>query len=140
MKLSYLNINGLLMSGHIECLRSDHNLMSSDITCIAETKLRLEIDLDRDVSLKDFDVVQRIDNGHGMKYMGIIMYRRKSIKAFPVQIRDQQFYQSVICHLPCGIVCFLYIHPQITSAARTDLIENLSFFHKEKTFCPLLAI
>ena len=34
IKMSYLNINGLVDSDHLECLRSDINLMSSDIIYI----------------------------------------------------------------------------------------------------------
>ena len=56
-KISYLNINGLLHSDHLECLRNDLNLMSSHIICIAETKLRHEEDLPKDVSLMDFNIV-----------------------------------------------------------------------------------
>ena len=40
-KLSYLNINGLLHSDHLECLRNDLNLISSDIICIAVKKISM---------------------------------------------------------------------------------------------------
>ena len=139
LKITYLNINALLHLDHLECLRGDHNLMSSDIMCIAETKLRREEDLNEDVSLKDFDVVQRIDNVHGMKSMGMVLYKRKSIELFPVQIRDNALYQGVVCHLSYGIVCFVYIHPKITSAGRTDLIDYFSQFSAQEKFISLIG-
>ena len=113
--------------------------MSSDIMCLAETKLRREEDVNEDVSLKDFDVVQRIDNVHGMKSMGMVLYKRKSIELFPVQICDNALYQDVVCHLSYGIVCFVYVHPEITSAGRTDLIDYFSQFSAQERFISLIG-
>ena len=77
IKMSYLNINGLVDFDHLECLHNDINLMSSDIICIAETKICHEDKID--ISLTDFDIVHQMDNVQGKKSMGIVIYKRKSI-------------------------------------------------------------
>ena len=103
--MTYLNINGLVDSDHFECLQNDINLMSSDIICIAETKIRSEDDIN--VDLKDFEIVYRMDNAHQQKSMGMIIYRRNSMPAFQIEMFQSASYQTVLC----GIVCFVCINP-----------------------------
>merc|ERR1712177_25594 len=95
IKMSYLNINGLVDSDHLECLRSDINLMSSDIICIAETKLSRGQNID--VSLKDFNIVNQMDNQEGKKSMGMIIYQRKSMEIFDIISINNPYYQCVVC-------------------------------------------
>merc|ERR1712121_415018 len=105
IKMSYLNINGLVDSDHLECLRSDINLMSSDIICIAETKLCQGQNID--ISLNDFDIVDQMDNRQGKKSMGMIIYKRKSMEDFDILSIDNPDYQCVVCRLSCCIVCYI---------------------------------
>merc|ERR1711895_395375 len=126
IKMSYLNINGLLHSHHLECLRSDINLISSDIICIAETKLCPGENID--VSLNDFDIVDKMDNQQGKKSMGMIIYKRKSMEYFDMSSINNPHYQCVVCRLSCGIVCYIYLNPKINIAKLDEIMEWLANF------------
>ena len=128
IKMTYLNINGLMDYDHFECLQNDINLMSSDIICIAETKIAGEDDIN--VDLKDFDIVYCIDNEHQDKSMGMIIYKRKSMPTFQIEMLQTASYQTMVCYLPCGIVWFVYINPHKNSFQQTDLINKISEYSK----------
>ena len=134
LKISYLNINGLLHSNHIECLRKDHNLMSSDVLCISETKLRTGVDLDEDITLNEFDIVKRLDHPIGM-----VIFKRKSIDEFPVVIENNCSYQIMVCDLPCGMICFVYFHPHISSTSRNVLFDIFSYLSSMQNFISIIG-
>ena len=90
--------------------------MASDILVIAETKLRTE-DIDDNIELKDFDVVQRIK--------GMVMYKKMSMPPFDVQVTEASNHQIMSCDLPCGRVSFVYINPKIQAAERKELIQSI---------------
>merc|ERR1719167_170339 len=122
IKMSYLNINGLVDSDHLECLRSDINLMSSDIICIAETKICQRQNID--ISLNDFDIAYQMDNLEGKKSMGLIIYKRKSMEHFYISgYYNDSDHQCAVCELSCGIVCFIYINPKIKRAKLAHIME-----------------
>merc|ERR1712208_252709 len=137
IKMSYLNINGLVDSDHLECLRSDINLMSSDIICIAETKLSQRQNID--ISLKDFDIVDQIDNRQGMKSMGLIIYKRKSMEHFETSTTNDSAYQCVVCNLSCGIVCYVYLHPKINKDKLCDLMDLLTRYSQKANFLGVIG-
>merc|ERR1711889_30647 len=137
IKMSYLNINGLLHSDHLECLRSDINLMSSDIICIAETKLCQGENID--ISLNDFDIVTQMDNQQGNKSMGMIIYKRKSMEDFDTLSINNPLYQCVVCRLSCGIVCYKYLNPKIKIAKLDEIMNMLTPFSKEENFLAVIG-
>merc|ERR1712115_396197 len=137
IKMSYLNINGLVDSDHLECLRSDINLMSSDIICIAETKLSRGQNID--VSLKDFNIVNQMDNQEGKKSMGMIIYQRKSIENFPMTVINNTYYQCVVCRLPIGIVCYIYLNPKINIAQLDEIMEMLALLSCKENFVGVIG-
>ena len=137
IKMSYLNINGLLHSDHLECLRSDINLMSSDIICIAETKLCQGENID--ISLNDFDIVDRMDNDQGKKSMGMIIYKRKTIEYCDVIGINNPDYQCFVCRISCGTVCFIYINPKINIAKLDELMNILTNFSYQENFLALIG-
>merc|ERR1711889_16535 len=137
IKMSYLNINGLVDSDHLECLRSDINLMSSDIICIAETKLCQGENID--VSLKDFNIVTQMDNQQGKKSMGMIIYKRKSMEDFDTLSINNPLYQCVVCRLSCGIVCYKYLNPKIKIAKLDEIMNMLTPFSKEENFLAVIG-
>merc|ERR1712055_437486 len=137
IKMSYLNINGLVDSDHLECLRSDINLMSSDIICIAETKLSQRQNID--ISLKDFDIVNQMDNQEGKKSMGMIIYKRKSMESFTISAINNTYYQCVVCHLSCGIVCYVYLHPKINKDKLCDLMDLLTRYSQKANFLGVIG-
>ena len=135
--MSYLNINGLLHSDHLECLRSDINLMSSDIICIAETKLCLGENID--ISLNDFDIVTQMDNQQGKKSMGMIIYKRKSMEDFDTLSINNPDYQCVVCRPSCGIVCYIYLNPKINIAKLDEIMNILTNFSYEENFLAVIG-
>ena len=137
IKMSYLNINGLVDSDHLECLRSDINLMSSDIICIAETKLCRGQNID--VSLKDFNIVNQMDNQEGKKSMGMIIYQRKSMENFPMTVTTNTYYQCVVCRLPIGIVCYIYLNPKINIAQLDEIMEMLALLSCKENFVGVIG-
>merc|ERR1712089_18447 len=137
IKMSYLNINGLVDSDHLECLRSDINLMSSDIICIAETKLCRGQNID--VSLKDFDIVNQMDNQEGKKSMGMIIYKRKSMESFTMSSINDTYYQCVVCRLPIGIVCYIYLNPKINIAQLDEIMELLAILACKENFVAVIG-
>jgi hypothetical protein len=137
IKMSYLNINGLLHSDHLECLRSDINLMSSDIICIAETKLCQGENID--ISLNDFDIVTRMDNEQGKKSMGMIIYKRKTIEYCDVISINNPYYQCFVCRISCGIVCYIYLNPKINIAKLDEIMNILTNFSYEENFLAVIG-
>merc|ERR1712115_426821 len=137
IKMSYLNINGLVDSDHLECLRSDINLMSSDIICIAETKLCRGQNID--VSLKDFNIVNQMDNQEGKKSMGMIIYQRKSMETFTMSGINNTYYQCVVCRLPIGIVCYIYLNPKINIAQLDEIMEMLAILSCKENFVGVIG-
>merc|ERR1712240_563091 len=137
IKMSYLNINGLVDSDHLECLRSDINLMSSDIICIAETKLCQGQNID--ISLNDFDIVTQMDNQQGKKSMGMIIYKRKSMEYFDILSINNPYYQCVVCCLSCGIVCYIYLNPKIHRAKLAEIMNMLTPYSKEENFLAVIG-
>merc|ERR1711895_358830 len=137
IKMSYLNINGLVHSDHLECLRSDINLISSDIICIAETKLCPGENID--VSLNDFDIVDKMDNQQGKKSMGMIIYKRKTIEYCDVIAFNNPDYQCFVCRISCGTVCFIYINPKINIAKLDELMNILTNFSYQENFLALIG-
>ena len=135
--MSYLNINGLVDSDHLECLRSDINLMSSDIICIAETKLCQWQNID--ISLNDFDIVDQMDNRQGKKSMGLIIYKRKSMEHFETSTTNDSAYQCVVCNLSCGIVCYVYLHPKIKKDKLCDLMDLLTRYSQKANFLGVIG-
>ena len=124
LKISYLNVNGLLHSNHIECLKNDKNLMASDIVCISETKVSQSNSTDK-LKIPEFDIVKRVDHPDGYAAMGIILYKRNAISHFEIETHQSKTYQCLVCHLPHGIICFVYINPQIDRETRDHLNELL---------------
>merc|ERR1712240_969684 len=137
IKMSYLNINGRVDSDHLECLCSDINLMSSDIICIAETKLCQGQNID--ISLNDFDIVDQMDNQQGKKSMGMIIYKRKSIEYFDILSINNPYYQCVVCRLSCGIVCYIYLNPKINIAKLDEIMNMLTNYSKEENFLAVIG-
>merc|ERR1712121_583671 len=137
IKMSYLNINGLVHSDHLECLCSDINLMSSDIICIAETKLCQGQNID--ISLNDFDIVDQMDNQQGKKSMGLIIYKRKSMEHFDTSSINDPDYQCVVCRLSCGIVCYIYLNPKIKRAKLADIMDMLTHYSQEENFLGVIG-
>merc|ERR1712121_556949 len=137
IKMSYLNINGLVDSDHLECLRSDINLMSSDIICIAETKLCLGENID--ISLNDFDILISLNNRQGKKSMGMIIYKRKSMEYFNISSINNPYYQCVVCRLSCGIVCYIYLNPKINIAKLDEIMEWLANYSYEGNFVSVIG-
>ena len=135
--MSYLNINGLVDSDHLECLRSDINLMSSDIICIAETKLCQGQNID--ISLNDFDIVDQMDNRQGKKSMGLIIYKRKSMEHFDTSSTNDSDYQCVVCHLSCGIVCYIYLNPKIKRDKLGDIMKMLTHYSQKENFLGVIG-
>merc|ERR1712240_23678 len=122
IKMSYLNINGLVDSDHLECLHSDINLMSSDIICIAETKICQRQNID--ISLNDFDIAYQMGNLQGEKSMGLIIYKRKSMEHFEILSGyNDSDYQCAVCELSCGIVCYIYLNPKIKRAKLAHIMD-----------------
>ena len=113
-KMAYLNINGLLHSNHFDCLKHDFNLLASDILVIAESKL--PVDSSDNIELPDFIINQRVQ--------GMVMYTKKSLPAFDVQVFEMPMYQIIACNLTCGTVCFAYVNPKINAADRKQFILN----------------
>merc|ERR1712089_93292 len=137
IKMSYLNINGLVDSDHLECLCSDINLMSSDIICIAETKLSQRQNID--ISLNDFDIVTQMDNQQGKKSMGMIIFKRKSMEYFDILSINNTYYQCVVCHLSCGIVCYIYLNPKINIAKLNEIMNMLTDFSYHENFVSVIG-
>merc|ERR1712002_63668 len=137
IKMSYLNINGLVDSDHLECLRSDINLMSSDIICIAETKLCQRQNID--ISLNDFDIADQMDNRQGEKSMGLIIYKRKSMERFDISSTNDSSYQCVVCDLSCGIVCYIYLNPKIKRAKLADIMDMLTHYSQKENFLGIIG-
>ena len=63
--------------------------------------------------------------------MGMIIYKRKSIEYFDRVGITNPHYQSVVCQLPYGIVCFIYINPKINNSRLNDLIKILNCYSIE---------
>jgi len=125
-------------SDHLECLRSDINLMSSDIICIAETKLCQGQNID--ISLNDFDIVDQMDNRQGKKSMGLIIYKRKSMEHFDISgYYNDSDYQCAVCELSCGIVCYIYLNPKIKRAKLADIMNMLTPYSKEENFLAVIG-
>ena len=99
------------------CLQSDINLMSSDVICIASSQD------DMNVNLKDFDILGRMDTPHQQK---LIIYKKKEFDRFEVEMYETSSYQSVLCHLTSGIVCFLYINEDTNSFKHSYFMKRIS--------------
>merc|ERR1712240_570749 len=137
IKMSYLNINGLVDSDHLECLRSDINLMSSDIICIAETKICQRQNID--ISLNDFDIAYQMDNLEGKKSMGLIIYKRKSMERFHILGDNDSDYHCAVCQLSCGIVCFIYLNPKIKRPKLAHIMEILTYYSQKENFLGVIG-
>ena len=111
--------------------------MSSDIICIAETKICHEENID--ISLTDFDIVHQMDNVQGKKSMGMVIYKRKSMEYFDILAINNTYYQTVVCQFPYGIVCFLYINPKINNARLNDIIKMLTVYSMKENFVSLIG-
>merc|ERR1711873_196993 len=128
IKMSYLNINGLVDCDHLECLRSDINLMSSDVICIAETKICQRQNID--ISLNDFDIGYQMDNLEG----------KKSMEHFYISgYYNDSDYQCAVCELSCGIVCFIYINPKIKRAKLAHIMEILTHYSQKENFLGVIG-
>merc|ERR1712002_1046788 len=137
IKMSYLNINGLVDCDHLECLRSDINLMSSDVICIAETKICQRQNID--ISLNDFDIAYQMDNLEGKKSMGLIIYKRKSMEHFDISSTNDSDYQCAVCDLSCGIVCYIYLNPKIKRAKLADIMDMLTHYSQKENFLGVIG-
>ena len=69
----------------------------------------------------------------------MIVYKQKSIDEFLIWIIDNSLYQSVVCYLPCGIVCFVYINPHKKSSEQSDLINKISEYSKNDQFLSVIG-
>ena len=124
IKMTYLNIDSLWKHNHMDCLKNDINLMSSDIICIAQTKTTYTDDIN--VDLEHFDIVYCLESRivtHRQKSMGMIVYRKKSMELFPIDFSESCFYQAIICHLDRGSVCFVCINGHNNSFQESDLTK-----------------
>ena len=84
VKITYLNINGLLHAEHIKCIRCDYNILASNILCFTETKLSLDIQ-NNVLNIDNFDIVFRHDFSE--LSMGIIIYKKKGTQ-FQFNVTD----------------------------------------------------
>ena len=81
IKIGYLNINGILETGHGEYLNNDKNLLQLDILAIAETKLTKDVnDSQLEELLTEYNILTRFDVDDGMKHMGFLILTPRSSK------------------------------------------------------------
>lgn len=126
LKVSYLNVNGLLDADHILDLRADMNLMNSDIICISETKVSKDFP-DIVISIDEFSVVERIDSVGQECSMGMALYKRASFKG-ELQVMGKSRSErkvEMISVLINGVhFLFAYVHPSATSDVFKLLVES----------------
>ena len=138
IKVSYLNINGLLHSNHFQCLKSDKNLMSTDILCIAETKLCGNTSSEL-VKLPGFDIVKRIDHTDGCEAMGMLIYKRQTLSPFQIYTNEDVMFQTLVCDMTSGVICFVYVNPRINAAGRQQFSNYLNTFSVQTKFIAIIG-
>ena len=92
-----------------------------------------------DVSLKDFNIVNQMDNQEGKKSMGMIIYQRKSMEIFTMTVINNTYYQCVVCRLPIGIVCYIYLNPKINIAQLDEIMEMLAILSCKENFVGVIG-
>ena len=129
IKIGYLNINGILETGHSEYLNNDKNLLKLDILAIAETKLTKNVnDSQLEELLTEYNILRRFDIDDGMKHMGfLIMTPRNSKKVVSRNIIHFKDDKSQVIILDFGDPInkrfgFIYLRP---SSGSQDQISKM---------------
>ena len=125
VKISYLNINGLLASEHLADLSHDKNLLNSDFLCVAETKVE-EIVNDEHIMIPSFDIIARLDSLPNSQSRGMVLYMKKDCgHAVPDVITDRRKHTETIEAVIADMkVCFVYIHPNALKKD-VDSLQNV---------------
>ena len=63
LRCSYLNICGITNANHLQCLRSDKNILATDMLCISETKLSPDV-LSTDLEIDGYQIAARLDHAY----------------------------------------------------------------------------
>merc|ERR1712041_19704 len=65
--------------------------------------------------------------------------KRKSMEHFETSSTNDSAYQCVVCHLSCGIVCYVYLHPKIKRDKLGDLMEILTRYSQKANFLGVIG-
>ena len=71
--------------------------------------------------------------------MGMIIYKRKSMEYFDILSINNPYYQCVVCHLSCGIVCYIYLNPKINIAKLNEIMNMLTDFSYHENFVSVIG-
>jgi exonuclease III len=127
IRITYINVNGLLDADHIRDLESDMNLTSSDVLRIAETKIDAVIPDER-VQIENFDIAGRFD--YRERSMGMMLYVRRD-RPVQVDVQVQTNHEApkaqIVYITVNGIgVLFAYLHPSDSSMGLSKIEEWLT--------------
>ena len=58
---------------------------------------------------------------------------------FETSSTNDSAYQCVVCHLSCGIVCYVYLNPKIKRDKLGDLMEMLTHYSQKENFLGVIG-
>lgn len=128
MKMSYLNINGLLT--HIEDISADRNLVNSDIIVFSEIKMKKA---QQEVKIPNFECLAYVHSGNEMRG-GMMLYCKSETKD-SIKIVDKKHISFGLesCYLEYIMLLhrnkkysFIYFHPTFSSKGLQWMKNELS--------------
>merc|ERR1712082_330011 len=61
------------------------------------------------------------------------------MERFDISGDNDSDYQCAVCELSCGIVCFIYINPNIKRAKLAHIMEILTYYSQKENFLGVIG-
>ena len=58
---------------------------------------------------------------------------------FDMSAINNTYYQCVVCHLSCGIVCYIYLNPKINIAKLDEIMQWLAYYSYDGNFVSVIG-